>query len=246
VDDGVDGELESLAKELIAAAEPRRVVAAAGRFMAYYLRSDGFGWVSSRSSLEKKDGGRVEQIEFETSRWNKRGTLIAVQVARLRVLDDQLKAWRTANQAVTVRRPESVSGIVCAASFLDFVGSRSRIVLTTPGQRVPALEGGIEMLREIAFPWLSSTRDAGELPDRVPDRLLGPADFAQDLVELLMSRGNSDAAKRLIRRVLDRGPEYVSAFEEGQALARDGGRPQWHSPVALGWSSEVLGLANSA
>lgn len=245
MNDGKGDELESLAAELVSAQEPKRVIAAAGKLMAHYLMSDGFDWISSRRCLERKDRGRTERIEFESSRWNKRDTLVVVQITGLGVLDDQLKAWRIANQAVTAARPDKISGIVCAASFLDFAGSRSELILTTPQQRARALEDGIDMLREIAFPWLSSTRETAELPDRVPDGLLGPTGFAPHLLELLVSRGDSNAAKRLIHRVLDRGSDYVSTFEEGRALARKGGRAQWHTPIALGWSSEVLGLTSA-
>ncbi len=236
-------ELESLASQVIAADVPKQVISAAGKLLAFRLRPEGFDWKSSRRSLDRKyDEGRLERIVLEADRWNKRDVLIVAKIAVLMVLDERLGAWRVKNEAVTVPRPGDLLGIVCAVSFFDFASPGSDIVLTVPRQRIIAIERAVDDLRELALPWFTSTRNLAELPDRVPDSLLHPAGFAHDLLELLVSRDELDVAQRLIRRVLDRGPESASAFEEGRILARSGERPRWHSPIAFGWSCEILGL----
>jgi len=96
---------------------------------------------------------------------------------------------------------------------------------------------------EVALPWFAALRDPVALAGAVPVAVLRPTAFAQDLLELLVSRGLTEEAEALIGRFRSLSSAHEAAFADGLELARVGGRPDWHTPPALGWSSRVLGLA---
>lgn len=230
-----------LAEQLIGLEGPKEVFLAAGEWMAYRLEQDGFQWLKSRTSLERRLDGRLERMRLEGSRWNKAGKLIEFSIVGLEVFDEGLKAWRQSNPGLTVERPESVEGIVCATSFLD-ISREAKAIVTLPANRLAVVDGLCEHAKEVALPWFSSSENPEVLAATVPDALLRPTGFAQDLLELLVSRGFRGEARSLIQRVLSLGDSYRDAFSKGRDLAVSGGSPGWHSPQALGWSSETLGL----
>ena len=115
-------------------------------------------------------------------------------------------------------------------------------MLTDPAHRVTNAEALAVDLENVALPWFSATRDPYSLPDTVPDGLLRPWAFAQDLLEFLASQNLTHEADMLIRRYLSSSPAHRDAFDEGRQLAWSGQRPAWHSSPAFGWSCEVLGL----
>lgn len=215
--------------------------------MAEEFASDGFRWIKSRKSLERRDGaGRWERILLEPSHRNRTGVLIKFAVAQLIVEDTVLGDWRDANHLLTVIRGDSVVDTLCATSCYDLgrVGFQNTVILTRAESRVARLGALCDQVRQIVLPWFAGTRDPKRLVQAVPDALLGPFAFALDLVEFLVSRGEREQARLLIDRVLALEPQQQAAFEEGLALARDGSqsRPRWHTPEALGWSSAVLDL----
>ncbi|MEV5477354.1 hypothetical protein ACFYOF_18545 [Streptomyces sp. NPDC007148] len=230
-----------LAERLIGLEGPKEVFLAAGEWMAYRLESDGFRWLNGRTSLERRLDGRLERMRLEGSRWNRAGKLIEFSIASLEVFDDELQAWRRLNADRTVERPGSMEGIVCATSFLD-ISREAKAIITLPVSRLAAVDRLYEHAREVALPWFRSSEDPEGLAAAVPDALLRPTGFAQDLLELLVSRGLSEEARSLIQRVLALGESHRDSFTEGRDLAINGERPLWHSPQSLGWSSEVLGL----
>jgi hypothetical protein len=230
-----------LAERLIELEGPKEVLLAAGEWMAYRLERDGFRWLKGRTSLERRLDGRLECMRLEGSRWNKAGKLIEFSIVGLEVFDEGLKAWRKSNPGLTVERPESVEGIVCATSFLD-ISREAKAIVTLPSDRIAVVDRLCEHAREVALPWFSSSEDPENLADVVPDALLRPTGFGQDLLEFLVSRGFHGEARSLIQRVISLGDSYRDAISEGRDLAIGGGRANWHSPQALGWSGEVLGL----
>ncbi|MFD0692444.1 hypothetical protein [Actinomadura fibrosa] len=99
-----------------------------------------------------------------------------------------------------------------------------------------------DQIRQIVVPWFAGTRDPRQLAASVPQALLGPFAFAPDLVEFLVTRGEREQARSLIRRVLETEPTQREAFVQGRRLADLGlaARPRWNTPQVLGWTSTVL------
>lgn len=186
--------------------------------------------------------GRSERIGFQGSRHNRAGRHVHIGTAWLEVHDEGLGRWRQRHPAVTVLRPPSVADLLCWSSYFDLSG-RATTVLTDPRKRVTAAEALAVDLEAIALPWLAATRDATALAGAVPDGLLRPTAFAQDLLEYLVSRDLPDQARALIRRFVAISPAHAEAFAGGRRMALAGERPNWHAPPAFGWSSHVLGLA---
>ncbi|MBV6699494.1 hypothetical protein [Kitasatospora aureofaciens] len=230
-----------IAERLIGLEGPKEVFLAAGEWMGYRLESDGFRWLNGRTSLERRLDGRLERMRLEASRWNRAGSLIEFSIVGLEVFDEELQAWRGSNADRTVERPGSMAGIVCATSFLD-ISREPKAIITLPAGRLVAVDRLYEHAKEVALPWFRSSEIPEGLASAVPDALLRPTGFAQDLLELLVSRGLAEEARALIRRVLELGEPHRESFSEGRNLANKGERPLWHSPQALGWSSEILGL----
>ncbi|MFD5610583.1 hypothetical protein [Kitasatospora sp. NPDC127060] len=230
---------DDLITRLIEAEKPADVVHAGAACLAGML--DGFGWVRSRHSLERREAVRREVLQLEKSKWNRSGHLIKFSVTSLTVFDDNLGRWRRANPELTVRRPESVESIVCASSFLDTPGQHF-VVLTQPEERPTRLEQFAAHLRDTALPWFASTADPEQIARTAPDPLLTGWGFAQDLVEFLVSTGHHPQAQALWRRVQEHQPAHQQAFAAGRAMAGTQERPRWHTPEALGWSASVLGL----
>ncbi|MFF1605112.1 hypothetical protein ACFVYV_48480 [Streptomyces mirabilis] len=233
-----------LAGQLIGLESPKEVVLAAGEWISYRLEQEGFRWLKGRTSLERRLDGRLERIRLEGSRWNKTGRLIEFSIVGLEVFDEGLKAWRQSNPGLTVERPDSVEGIVCATSFLD-ISREAKAIVTLPADRIAVVDRLCEHVKEVALPWFRSSEDPENLAGAVSDALLRPTGFGQDLLELLVSRGFRGEARSLIQRVLSLGETYRDSFSGGRSLAISGGRPSWHSQQALGWSSEVLGLLDT-
>lgn len=231
----------NLAERLIALESPKEVFLAAGEWMEYRLEQDGFRWLKSRTSLERRLDGRLECMRLEGSRWNKVGKLIEFSIVSLEVFDEELETWRRSNAGLTVERPGSVEGIVCATSFLD-ISREAKAIVTLSANRISVVDSLCEHVKDVAFPWFNSSGIPETLAATVPDALIRPTGFAQDLLEFLVSRGLAEEARLLIQRFLDLGESYREAFSKGRDLAVNGGRPSWHSPQALGWSSEILGL----
>ncbi|KAB2369629.1 hypothetical protein [Actinomadura montaniterrae] len=239
---------EDLVGPLIGAHRPADVLQAAALCMAEELRSDGFRWIKSRRCFERRgQGGRVERMTLEPSRHNRSGSFVRFAVAQLHVDEPDLGDWRTANHLLTVIRPDGALDVLCAASCYDLVrvGFRNMVGLTRPENRVARLRALCDQIRQIVLPWFASTRDPQQLAAIVPEALLGPFDFAPDLVEYLVLRGEREQARLLIERVLELDGKQREAFSEGRRLAGQGlaGRPRWHTPQALGWTSAVLGLS---
>lgn len=241
VTNGQQRSVTHLAERLVHLEAPKEVVLAAGEWMAHRMDQDGFQWLRGRTSLERRVDGRIERIRLESGRWNKTGKLIEFSVVGLEVFDQGLKEWRQCNSDLTVERPDSAEGIVCATSFLD-ISREAKAIVTISGSRVAVVDRLCDHVREVALPWFDSSRKLEDLAEAVPDALLRPTGFGQDLVEFLVSRGLYAEARSLIRRVLSLGEGYRDSFSQGRDIAISGGRPSWHSPQALGWSSEVLGL----
>ncbi|MER5866648.1 hypothetical protein [Kitasatospora sp. NPDC002040] len=230
---------DDLITRLIEAEKPADAVHAGAACLAGML--DGFGWVRSRHSLERRKSVRREVLRLEKSKWNRSGHLIKFTVASLTVFDDDLGRWRRANPELTVRRPESMESIVCHSSFLDIPGQHF-VVLTQPEERPTKLERFAAHLRDTALPWFASTADPEQTPRTAPDPLLTGWGFAQDLAEFLVSTGHHPQAQALWRRVQERQPAHQQAFAAGRGMAGTQERPRWHTPEALGWSASVLGL----
>ncbi|MFF2079710.1 hypothetical protein ACFVXG_33750 [Kitasatospora sp. NPDC058162] len=230
---------DDLTVRLIQAEKSADVVHAGAACLAGML--DGFGWVRSRQSLERRAAGRCEVIQLAKSNRNRSGSLIKFMVASLTVFDAGLGAWRRANPELTVGRPESVESIVCAASFLDLSGQYF-VVLTRPEDRPARLEQFAAHLREIALPWFAAAAEPEQAVLTAPDALLTAWGFAQDLLEFLVSTGHHAQARMLWERVRKQNSAHQQAFVAGQAMAGTGERPRWHTPEALGWSASVLEL----
>ncbi|MEW2508293.1 hypothetical protein AB0878_48310 [Amycolatopsis sp. NPDC047767] len=230
-----------LAERLIGLERPSDVFLAAGEWMAHRLEPDGFRWLKSRTSLERRLDGRLERIELESSHWNRAGKFIAFGIVALEVFDDELRAWRLSNADRTAQRPGAMEGILCATSFLDICRDY-RAIITVPVGRVEAVDRLYGQVKEVALPWFGSSESPERLATAISDDLLRPTEFAQDLVEFLVSRGLLEEARSLIQRVLALGEMHRKYFNEGRQLAIKGERPAWHSPQSLGWSSEVLEL----
>lgn len=230
---------DDLITRLIEADRPADVVHAGAACLAGML--DGFRWVKSRHSLERRESVRREVLQLEKSKWNRSGHLIKFTVTSLTVFDDDLGKWRRANPELTVRRPESVESIVCASSFLDLPGQHF-VVLAQPEKRPTKLEQFAAHLRDTALPWFASTADPEQIARAAPDPLLTGWGFAQDLVEFLVSTGHHPQAQALWKRVQEHQPAHQQAFAAGRAMAGTRERPRWHTPEALGWSASVLGL----
>jgi hypothetical protein len=232
---------ERLTNELLTSDGIRDVLRAAGQWMAFRLSHRDFVWKQGRGCLEASIERRLERITLQGSRYNRAGRFVQVAVARLTVFDKTLEEWRRENPELTVARDESLAGIVCSTSYFD-ISRNSQAVLTVPDKRVRELQELCGDIEEIAFPWFDTTRVVEELPNAVPDALLRPTAFAQDLLEFLYSRGHADAAIMLIRRFAALSAGHEAAFRDGAHMAMVGARPAWHSASAFGWSSHVLGL----
>lgn len=143
--------------------------------------------------------------------------------------DKALADWRRRNPELTVERPPAVADIVCGSSYLD-LSRNSAAILTVPGERVAAVERLAADLAAVALPWFATTRDPAALAEAVPAAVLRPTAFAQDLLELLVSRDLTGPAEALIGRFTSISPAHEAAFAEGLGLARAGRRPAWHTP----------------
>jgi hypothetical protein len=228
-----------LVVRLVQSEKPADVIHAGAACLAQML--GGFVWVRSRLSLERRTEGRHEVIRLAKSKYNRSGHLIKFIVESLTVFDNELGAWRRAHAGLTVRRPESVESIVCATSFLD-MSSKYFAVLTHPDTRVAKLEQFADHLRETALPWFASSADPHYAARAVPDALLTPWGFAQDLMEFLVSAGHDAEAHALWARTRELNPNHQQAFMAGHDMAQSDGRPRWHTPEAIGWSASVLSL----
>jgi hypothetical protein len=239
---------DDLVGPLVGAHRPADVLHAAALCMAEEFRPEGFRWIKSRRCFERRGhGGRVERMTLEPSRHNRVGSFVQFAVAHLHVNEPDLGDWRTANHLLTVIRPDSVLDLLCATSCYDMarVGFRNTVALTRPEKRVAHLVALCEQIRQIVLPWFASTKDPQQLPAIVPEALLGPFAFAPDLVEFLILREEREQARLLVERVLETEPKQREAFQEGRRLADLGlaGRPRWHTPQVLGWTSAVLDLS---
>jgi len=233
---------ESLLIELAAVGRPAEVVGVAGRWLASQLGDDGFNWVRSLAKLERRIGGRREQIHLRSPKWNRTGELIEFG-AVLNVRDSTLRRWRRANPALT-----AYSGVnddwLCGHPLGVLTGAwhRGQVDLTVPAARSAQLEGFLRLLRAEALPWFGGSAE----PDRAATELpLVTIDmYVVDLAEWLVCRGSHDAAARLVRRWLAENPARRPEFEAGRSLGERGERPdvsagQW---VRTGWTGAVLGL----
>ncbi|WP_245627489.1 hypothetical protein [Actinomadura oligospora] len=238
---------DDLTGPLADAERPADVRQAAALCMAAEFGPDGFRWIKSRRCLERRDGaGRVERLTLEPSYYNRTGSFMEFAVAQLHVDERAVGSWRIANHTSTVIRPDGALDVVCFTSCHDLgrVDFRNTVGLTRPEKRVAHLATLCGQIRQIVLPWFESTRDPQRLVEAVPEALLGPFAYAPDLVEFLVVRGEHEQARLLIERVLEVEPKQREAFEEGRRLAGLGisGRPRWHTPQVLGWTSAVLDL----
>ena len=159
--------------------------------------------------------------------------------------DKALADWRRRNPELTVERPPAVADIVCGSSYLD-LSRNSAAILTVPGERVAAVERLAADLAAVALPWFATTRDPAALAEAVPAAALRPTAFAQDLLELLVSRDLTGPAEALIGRFTSISPAHEAAFAEGlgPAAARPG-TPRPRSAGAAGcwaWPEQTIRL----
>jgi hypothetical protein len=226
---------------LVGAARPQDVFLASGELMAHLLKSEGFRWLKSKTRLVRRADSRLEEIRLEPSRWNRTGKLVEFGVTSLRVYDDRLMRWRRSHPELTVKRPPGVAGIVCATS-IHLVSLECQAIVTYPEGRAVEIDRICRHIQEVVLPWFQASSDPATVATAVPDLLLHSTGFAQDLLEFLVSSDRQDQAVLLMRRVQAIGDSYSAGFAEGRDLAAAGGRPKWHTPQAVGWSSYMLDL----
>src|SRR5262245_50883321 len=224
---------QECAERLVECVAPPDVLQALGLWLACRLHHPEFSWTRSRKSLRRRADGRTETIVLKGSRWNRRDSSITVDVVSLDVDDDVLRDWRVAHPDLTADRSGLPLAIACWTSYYDR-SKNARSHLTRPSRRVAAAELLLADVERVAIPWFESTRDPENLASAVPDSLLRPTAFAQDLVELLVSRGLTEQATALVERFASLSPAHEDALRQGREMAKAGERPRWHSAPALG------------
>jgi hypothetical protein len=232
-------DLEALGQELMELQQPGEVVRAAGAWLSVRLRAEGFAWLKSQGTLQRRDHDRREQLFLQSSKWNRSGGPIEFSSV-LNVCDRGLKKWRQAHPEQAVRSGDDDS--VCGHPFGDSVGTFVRGVnLTSSDRRVEELENFVERIRTIAIPWFASTSDPAALVKTVPDQTLEL--FPAELLEWLVSRMHSALARPLVDRWLGLDPAHPAAFEAGRERGLRGEEPpEVFSRESLGWSCAVLAV----
>jgi hypothetical protein len=218
--------------------QPAEVVHVAGAWLAEQLANDGFVWIKSRQTLQRRDGKRKEQIHLQSSKWNRTGEQIRFG-SILNVRDGNLRAWRRANPTLTRRGDDWVCGHPfgnLTGSFLD-----GDIDISHPDHRTARLNEFSQKIRATALPWFAATRQPVNIAD-IPDQTIDLA--ATDLAELLISRGERHQAQALIPRWQALGTRHQAALTAGRELAQQGEVPDAQDRLrAFGWTTVVLGLA---
>lgn len=231
--------LEALAQEIAELQQPGEVVRAAGAWLGLRLRAEGFVWLKSQGTLQRRDHDRLEQVHLQSSKWNRSGGPIEFK-SMLNVRDRGLKNWRRAHPEQAVRSGDD--DWVCGHPFGDSVGTfLNGVDLASPNQRIKELEKYVERIETVAVPWFASTRDPEVLVETVPDQTLKL--FPAELLESLVCRMHSALARPLADRWLGLDPAHPAEFEAGRERGLRGeGPPGGFSRQSLGWSCAVLAV----
>ncbi|KAA2258543.1 hypothetical protein F0L68_22035 [Solihabitans fulvus] len=181
--------------------QPAAVIGAAGDWLAARLAEDGFRWIMSRQTLERRIGTRKEQIHLQSAKGNLTGHSVRFS-AQLTVRDTALKAWRQANPGLTLHRDVD-QDLLCRHPLGNLVGSveegsvekgtveEGTVDLTDHRHRSARLAAFLAQIRQTALPWFASTARV-QVAD-LPDLTIGL--HAVELAELLVSRGDQDQAQ---------------------------------------------------
>lgn len=235
-----EADVSGLAAMLGSVDAPVEVLRAAGAWLGEDLSGEGFIWIKSRQTLERRMGKRKEQIHLRSSKWNRAAEVIRFD-GTLIVRDGNLAAWRRANPDLTISAGSNEDW-VCSTQFgtlfPEFI--QGGVALADPAHRLGQLSQFAAKIRHVALPWFGTTQAEPRLEDMPPATL----DWCTAaLIELMVCRDASEQARSLTLRWLGLGGWRQAAFDAGQELARQGLRP---SPdrrgEAVGWSSVVLDL----
>jgi hypothetical protein len=230
-------DLEALAQQVVELDQPGEVMRAAGAWLSAALSAEGFGWLRSLGTLQRKDRGRLEQVHLQNSKWNRSGELIEFS-SIVNVRDRVLKEWRQAHPHQAVRLGDDW---VCGHQFGDVVGFVGNVDLTSADRRIKALENYVDRVRTVAIPWFAASSDPTTLVEAVPGLTLEP--FAAELLEWLVSRNQEAPLRPLIERWLGLNAVHPAEFEAGRERALRGeGPPGAYSRQSLGWSCVMLGI----
>jgi hypothetical protein len=234
VDHGPDG----LADRLLDLEQPGEVVGVAGAWLAASLADEGFVWLRSRGTLQRRAGARTEQIHLQSSKWNRTGELVQFG-SIVNVRDRDLRKWRRDHPDLTLNNGDDW---VCGHPFGTIVGSyfQGEVDLSRADERLARLAGFLEKTRRVALPWFAGTADPARLGEEVCNETLDA--HVVPLVEFAVLRGERAQAARLVQRWLGIRATHPAHFDAGRALAHRGEKPWPLSLEALGWTSAVLRL----
>jgi hypothetical protein len=225
-------------EQLLRLDQPGEVVRAAGAWLAANLADEGFVWLKSRGTLQRRDGPWIEQIHLQNRKWNRTGELIEFgSVVNAR--DRDLRKWRQANPDLAFHDDDWV----CGHQFGYIVGSLEHgdVDLSHPEQRLQRLGDFLAKIRRAAVPWFASLRDPARLGQQVDNLSLSA--HPSSLIEFAMSRNEYDQARQIVRRWLAISPAHPARFAAGRELAQRGEKPGVMNRAGeVGWTSTVLQL----
>ncbi len=226
---------------------PGDIVDRSGQWLAEQF---GWRWVKSRRDVELQVGRQVRRLWLQPSKWNRAGIATWVSPS-VRVLDEDLNAWRKAHPVGTVLPVSQypVRPHVYVTMLINVDLDLAELECSGLPQRFPApramrLDEFAAAFRARVLPVLDLFQSPSLVARELPIPWLSMVTYGT--IEWALARDDRDAAALLLRRHLERPLRGKQRWEHRLASFRRGweippGRDGLPSPAVLVYATESLG-----
>lgn len=209
---------------------------------------DGFKWVKSRKTLERRLGTQVHRIHLQSSQWNHTGEF-AVVYPTIAVTDSVLSDWRETFPSPSVTPELDTPPVVYVTMLTNVLPGTSDVELSglpihpELQKMVMSASTFADVLKGPVLNFLALFDTPGNLADHASDEWLRVA--KAPIVEWALAKGDTDAAAVLMRRIValllrhnELWQDRVSDFRRGYeltALPNESKRIPLEGTESLGW-----------
>jgi hypothetical protein len=194
---------------------PRAVFAAACAEIGRELGGDGFRYLPSTFKCSKRSGDLTFELQMSSDRYNVAGEHVLLRVGAI-VKSRRFKDWQ---KQTGLTNPNAI----VASGQIGYLGPELLELvweLADPDSRPAVIQGIVEAIRELAFPWFELYGDLPSLSRQLVEGTVPMFDIVQTIEFLMCFSGRADAIAAG-RAFLTQRADLVPQYQQELRLLRE-------------------------